>query len=207
MSLLKTEQHIVSTPCLTESESDYSGISSLSSVSKQVEVKNMSSSATASASRESEVSRKAQPVPLKTESKNHAKKGLKRRADEGSQSDGSDKAQTKLESQREYNRVSAARARKRQKDRITDLEEKVKDASYEVNEHQKSNDVLRAQFDMLFEQNQLLLAERDPDPPTPAAVPPALAQPAAQARLPPMLEGIPVEQLLQIIGALQKVQS
>jgi hypothetical protein len=169
----------------------------------------MSSSATVSTLRESTVSRKAQEsMPLKTEYKNHGKKGLKGRADEGSQSDGSHEAQIKLESQREYNRVSAARARKRQKDRITDLEEKVKDASYEVNEHQKANDVLRAQVDMLVEHNQLLLTERGPDPPAPAAAPPASAQPAACcSSSPSMLEGIPVEQLLQIIEALQKIQS
>jgi hypothetical protein len=132
---------------------------------------------------------------------------LKRRADEGSQSDGSSEAQIKLESQREYNRVSAARARKRQKDRIVDLEEKVKDASCEVNEHQKANDVLRAQVDLLVEQNRLLLAERPPAPPAPPApaAPRASAQPATQAGL-PMLEGIPVEQLLQIIRALQMIQ-
>jgi hypothetical protein len=207
MSLLKTEQHTIPS-CLTESESDHSGISSLSSGRKQVkEVKNMSSYATVATSRESAVSgKKAQTTPLKTESKNHAKKGLKRCADEGSQSYGSGESQIKLESQREYNRVSAARARKRQKDRITDLEEKVKEASHEVNEHQHSNDGLRAQVDMLVDQNELLLAERSPDPPAPASFPPALAQPAAQAR-PPMPEGIPVEQLLQIIGALQKIQS
>jgi hypothetical protein len=186
-------------PCLTESESDYSRISSFCNGSKQErKAKNMISSVTISTSRESAVSRKAQMSP-KMISKDHGKNGLKRRADEGSQSEDSDEAQTKLEAQREYNRVSAARARKRQKERITDLEEKVKDASHEVNEHQKANDVLRAQVNLLMEQNQLLLADRRPDHPAPA-------QPAAQARL-PMLEGIPVEQLLQIIGAIQMIRS
>jgi hypothetical protein len=187
--------------CSTESESDHtSAISSLSAGCKESKVKNMSTAVTDSTSRESVVSREAQMA-----STNHAKKALKRRADEGSQSDDSDEAQIKLGAQREYNRVSAARARKRQKDRITDLEEKVKDASYEVNAHQKMNDVLRAQVDLLVEQNQLLLAERRPASQAPVA-PPAHARPAAQARL-ATLEGIPVEQLLQIIGALQRNQS
>jgi hypothetical protein len=186
--------------CLNESVSDYSGISSLSPRSKQErKVKNMSTAVTVSTSRESAVSRKKAQMSLKMASKNHGKKALKRRADEGSQSEASDEAQIKLEAQREYNRVSAARARKRQKERITDLEEKVKDASYEVNKHQKANDVLQAQVDLLVEQNQLLLTERRPDPPAPV-------QSAAEARL-PMLAGIPIEQLLQIIGATQMIQS
>jgi HD-GYP domain-containing protein (c-di-GMP phosphodiesterase class II) len=202
---MATEQSKIPS-CLTESASDCSVISSLSSAgSKQAkEVKNMSTSVTVSTSKKSVVSQKSQT--LNTESKNHGKRSLKRRADEGSQIDDSEEAQIKLESQREYNRVSAARARKRQKDRIANFEEKVRDASYEVNEHQRANDILRTQVDMLVEQNQVLLAERSPDPPASVTDPSAPApQPAAQARL-PMLEGVPVDQLLQIIGALQMFQ-
>jgi hypothetical protein len=206
---METEQHHIPF-CLAESDTECSVISSLSSAgSKQAkEVKNTSTSVTVSTSRKSVVSRNAQTMPLNTESNNHGKRGLKRRADEGSQIDDSKEAQIKLESQREYNRVSAARARKRQKDRIADFEGKVRDASYEVTEHQKANDILRAQVDMLVEQNQLVLAEWGPDPSATATDPSASApQPAAQARLPSTLEGVPIEQLLQIIGALQMIQS
>jgi hypothetical protein len=120
-----------------------------------------------------------------------AKKDIKRRANEGSQSDDTGEADGKLEAQREYNRVSAARARKRQKDRIADLEEKVKDASYDVKEHQKTNNVLQAQVDMLVKQNQLLLAER-------CQAPPAPVQPLARACVPALerLAALPIDQLL-----------
>jgi hypothetical protein len=85
-------------------------------------------------------------MALKMVPKNLAKKALKRRADEdeGVQNDPVDRFQTKVEAQRECSRVSAARARRR----LVDLEETI------LTEKQKTNDILRAQIDMLRDQNR-----------------------------------------------------
>jgi len=138
-------------------------------------------------------------------SNNDEKKSPKRRADdqEASITTGirSEEAQTKLKAQREYNRVSAARARKRQKGRISDLEEKVKEASDEVGEYQKRNDVLHAQVAMLVEQNKMLLTDAADKPPVAEVQVQTQSQPSPLASL---LDGFPLHQLLQIAQALER---
>jgi hypothetical protein len=181
---------------LTESESDYSGISSLSGGSKQErKFKNEGTSIAVAtvAGSGSAISQTAQGG-LQEVPKNIAKKGLKRRADEdedeGGQND-PDTVQINLEAQLEYSRVSAARACKRQIERVADLEEKV------CREKQKTNDILRAQVEMLRDQNEFLLAERRRD--FPAAAPSAPSLPTVQVMSAQVvLEGLSLEQLLQI---------
>jgi hypothetical protein len=69
------------------------------------------------------------------------------------------------EAKREYNRRNAARARKRNKSMVGDLQEKVHSLTKRAENLQKSNNVLQAQLEVLQTQNQDLLARRpDIDP-------------------------------------------
>jgi hypothetical protein len=61
------------------------------------------------------------------------------------------------EAKREYNRRNAARARKRNKHMVGDLQEKVHSLTKRTEDLQRSNDVLRAQLEVLQTQNRDLL--------------------------------------------------
>jgi hypothetical protein len=179
---------------VTESESGCSGISSLSGRSEQGrKFKNGGTSDAVSTTSSS-------GSVVKMATKDLAKKVLKHHADEveGGQNDPADTLQTTLEVQCECNRISAARACKRQKECVADLEEKV------FREKQKTNEILRAQVKMLRDQNEILLAERRRDPP--AAVPSAPSLSRAQVMSAQVLEGLSFEQLLQVEELWQMLQ-
>jgi hypothetical protein len=174
---------------VAESEPNYSGISYLL---KRANMKERSSES---------ITKRATEKSLKMAPKNIGKRGLvKSHVDEDSiQRDAAAKAQSKLEAQREYSRKSAARCRKRQKERVAAFEEKCKEVSDETKEYQRTNDILQAQVAMLVDQNLLLLAERHQDLPAPA--PFALFTPSlSTAQIPPAaLEGLSLDQLLQML--------
>jgi hypothetical protein len=173
---------------VTESESGCSGISSLSGRSKQErKFKNRGTSVAVSpASSTGSV--------LKMATKDLAKKGLKRRADEdeAGESGPADTVQTKLEVQSECNLISTARACKRQKECVADLEERL------FKERQKTNEIIRAQIEMLRGQNEFLLAELRRDYPAAAPSPSAPSLSTAQIMFAQVLEGLSFEQLSQV---------
>jgi hypothetical protein len=69
------------------------------------------------------------------------------------------------EAKREYNRRNAARARKRSKYMVGDLQEQVHSLTSRAEDLQRSNDVLQAQIEVLQSQNRDLLASRKgPEP-------------------------------------------
>jgi hypothetical protein len=70
------------------------------------------------------------------------------------------------EEKREYNRRNAARARKRNKNMVGDLQEKVHSLTKRTEDLQRSNDVLQAQLEVLRTQNRDLLAIRPDTAPT-----------------------------------------
>jgi hypothetical protein len=68
------------------------------------------------------------------------------------------------EAKREYNRRNAARARKRNKHMVGDLQEKVHTLTKRTEDLQKFNDVLQAQLEVLQTQNRdLLLSRKEPE--------------------------------------------
>jgi hypothetical protein len=75
--------------------------------------------------------------------------GLKRSA-ESTESEGEERILAK----REYNRLSAARARKRQKELISDLQRQVKSVTDELNDQRRVNEAMQARMVLLMEQNQ-----------------------------------------------------
>jgi hypothetical protein len=190
MTSPSTIEELKTLTCVTESESNFGGISSL--------LKRMSERTSESPTK----------LSLKTASKNLGKRP---RADEDTQRDAADKAQSKLEAQREYSRKSAARCRKRQKDRVAAFEDKCKEVSDETEEYQRINDILHAQVSMLVDETLPLLhaqvsmfgnrtlpllTERHQVPPANPPLAPLL--PTAQIS-PAVLEGMSVEQLLQML--------
>jgi hypothetical protein len=167
---------------VTESGSGCSGISSLSDRGKQErKFKNGSTSIA-----ESPASSGGSMLGVAT------KQGLKHRADEdeAGQNHPADTVQTKLEIHCESNLIRTARAGKRQKECVADLEERV------FREKQKTNEILRSQIEMLRDQNLFLLAERRRDPP--AAAPPAPSLSTAEVVSAQVLEGMSFEQLSQV---------
>jgi hypothetical protein len=69
------------------------------------------------------------------------------------------------EAKREYNRRNAARARKRNKNMVGDLQEKVHSLTRRAEDLQRSNDVLQAQLEVLQSQNRdLLVSRKDREP-------------------------------------------
>jgi hypothetical protein len=129
---------------------------------------------------------------LQMTTKDLAKKGSKHRGDEdeAGQNGLANTVQTKLEVQCECNLISTARACKRQKECVADLEERL------FTEKEKTNEILRAQIEMLRGQNEFLFAERRRDPP--AAAPSAPSLSAAQVMSAQVLEGLSFEQLSQL---------
>jgi hypothetical protein len=85
--------------------------------------------------------------------------GSKRNADEaeGLDDDNDDMSARKLEQRRAYNRKCAAKARKRSKDLIAHLQTQVEDLTKDKTELQRSNDVMRAQLELLENQNRTLM--------------------------------------------------
>jgi hypothetical protein len=188
MSLPTVEEEQRMSTCVTESETNFGRISPLLKITNTKERTNESMQI-----RTTEKSLKMAP-------KNLGKRGPKSRVDEDKiQRDAANKAQSKLEAQREYSRKSAARCRKRQKERVAAFEEKCKEVSDETKEYQRTNDMLQAQVAMLVDQNLLLLAERHQAPPDSAPL--ALLTPSlSTAQIPPAaLEGLSLEQLLQML--------
>jgi hypothetical protein len=167
----------------TESESGCSGIFSLSGRSKQErKFKNGGTSVAVSPASSS-------GSVLKMATKDLAKKGLKRRADEDEA--GQNGPADLVEVQCECNlSISTARACKRQKECVADLEERV------FREKEKTNEILRDQIEMLRGQNEFLLAERRRAPP--AAAPSAPSLSTAQVMSAQVLEGLSFEQLSQV---------
>jgi hypothetical protein len=161
---------------VTDSESSCSGLSSLSGRSKQERNKFKTGGTSVAVSPAS-----SSGSGLKMATKDLAKKGVKHRADTD---------QTKLEVQRECSRLSTARACKRKKECVAGLEERV------FREKQKTNEILRAQVEMLRGQNEFLLAERRRAPP--AAAPSAPSLSSAQVMSAQVLEGLSFEQLSQV---------
>jgi hypothetical protein len=81
------------------------------------------------------------------------------------------------EAKREYNRRNAARARKRNKHMVGDLQEKIKSLTKRTEDLQRSNDMLQAQLEVLQTQNRDLLATRpDNEPKVQAQTSSAMAQ-------------------------------
>jgi hypothetical protein len=69
------------------------------------------------------------------------------------------------EAKREYNRRNAARARKRNKHAVGELQDKVHSLARRAEDLQRSNDVLQAQLEVLQTQNRdLLVSRKDPEP-------------------------------------------
>lgn len=89
--------------------------------------------------------------------------GSKRTADETNNEDqdiddgNGDVSARKLEQRRAYNRKCAAKARKRSKDLIAHLQSQVEDLTKDKTELQRSNDVMRAQLELLENQNRTLM--------------------------------------------------
>jgi hypothetical protein len=87
--------------------------------------------------------------------------GSKRNADDAEgldDGDGDDDMSArKLEQRRAYNRKCAAKARKRSKDLIAHLQTQVEDLTKDKTELQRSNDVMRAQLELLENQNRTLM--------------------------------------------------
>jgi hypothetical protein len=87
--------------------------------------------------------------------------GSKRPADDAEgldDGDGDDDMSArKLEQRRAYNRKCAAKARKRSKDLIAHLQTQVEDLTKDKTELQRSNDVMRAQLELLENQNRTLM--------------------------------------------------
>jgi hypothetical protein len=171
---------------VTESGSGCSGISSLSGRGKQERrFKNGSTSiAVPPASNSGSI--------LRVATKDLTKQGLKYSADEdeAGRNDPADTVQTKLDVQCESNLINTARACKRQKECVADLEERV------FREKQKTNEILRSQVEMLRDQSMFLLAERRRDPP--AAAPSAPSLYTAQVMSAQVLEGLSFEELSQV---------
>lgn len=63
----------------------------------------------------------------------------------------------KLETRREYNRRCAARARKRSKDLVSTLQKQVDELAKDKAELKRTNDVMKAQLELLEQQNRTLL--------------------------------------------------
>jgi hypothetical protein len=63
----------------------------------------------------------------------------------------------KLENRREYNRKCAARARKRSKDLVSTLQKQVDELTSDKAELKRTNDVMKAQLELLEQQNRTLL--------------------------------------------------
>jgi hypothetical protein len=76
---------------------------------------------------------------------------------EGLDDDNDDMSARKLEQRRAYNRKCAAKARKRSKDLIAHLQTQVEDLTKDKTELQRSNDVMRAQLELLENQNRTLM--------------------------------------------------
>lgn len=79
------------------------------------------------------------------------------------------------EAKREYNRRNAARARKRNKHLVGDLQEKVHKLTRRAEDLERSNDVLQAQLEVLQSQNRDLLVSRKETAPSKTQVQPSNA--------------------------------
>lgn len=77
--------------------------------------------------------------------------------DDGDGDGDDDMSARKLEQRRAYNRKCAAKARKRSKDLIAHLQTQVEDLTKDKTELQRSNDVMRAQLELLENQNRTLM--------------------------------------------------
>jgi hypothetical protein len=64
----------------------------------------------------------------------------------------------KLEQRRAYNRACAAKARKRSKDLISTLQKQVEDLTRDKAQLERTNDVMRAQLELLEQQNRTLMS-------------------------------------------------
>jgi hypothetical protein len=67
--------------------------------------------------------------------------------------------EARIAAKREYNRRNAARARSRNKSLLQDLQDKVSKLNRFTEELQRTNDILRAQLELLSKQNETLMAE------------------------------------------------
>lgn len=110
----------------------------------------------------------ASPAPSDDDSKGKQASGQKRSAEDADvqqdDDEGSDSFNArKLEQRRAYNRKCAAKARKRSKDLISHLQGQVEDLTKDKTELQRSNDVMRAQLELLESQNRtLMMSQRQP---------------------------------------------
>jgi hypothetical protein len=74
-----------------------------------------------------------------------------------SMSNNSNEEKSAVEAKREYNRQSAARARKRQKELIAELQDKHKDVCEKLSKQEHENDILREKLKLLQSQNEQLM--------------------------------------------------
>lgn len=87
--------------------------------------------------------------------------------------------EAKLAAKREYNRLNAAKNRKRQKELIASLQDQVKTTTDRMGDLERENEVLKVQVKSLREQNELLLMRNYQ--PTMEVAPPAPPAPTEQA--------------------------
>ena len=90
-----------------------------------------------------------------------------------------------LEQRRAYNRKCAAKARKRSKDLIVTLQAQVEELTKEKSELQRNNEVMRAQMDLLEQQNRTLLMSQRQAPVEQTAA-------SSQLLLAQTLQGLPI---------------
>lgn len=131
--------------------------------------------------------------------------------------------EARLAAKREYNRRNAARARSRNKSLMQELQEKVSKLNRLTEELQRTNDILRAQLELLSKQNETLMAEAAAasspaasDVPSPQQVQPASllnsSVPTAPLQAPPsqaqsLLNAVGLfSQLLQLQSLMNQAQ-
>lgn len=95
------------------------------------------------------------------------RRGFKRPIDESLLSE---EEARRLEARRHYNRQCAAKARKRSKDLISKLQSQVEELTKDKAKFERSNEVMKAQLQLLEQQNRTLIAnQRMQGPPAPGA--------------------------------------
>jgi hypothetical protein len=114
--------------------------------------------------------------------------------------------EARLAAKREYNRRNAARARSRNKSLLQELQEKVAKLNRFTEELQRTNDILRAQLELLSKQNETLMAEAAAaSSPAPSDTPmPQQVQPASlpNPSVPPASLQAPPSQAQSLLNAV-----
>ena len=120
--------------------------------------------------------------PEETSHKPHSRKRASESIEEGfsfdaGEGEGEDDSR-KIEARRAYNRQCAARARKRNKDLIFTLQNQVNDLEHTKARLERTVEVMRAQMDLLEQQNRsLIMNQQQQQPPPPHMQPPHSAVP------------------------------